>query len=596
MNRHLLAGAAVLACLFIINIAYACVEIDVRIWDYQKYVCVTEDIENPVMVSVTAEVDYGGPATDWQWIWTRGLECDEDIEENEYDSTAEFWSDTQGVYRVWAKAWNAMPSDDYDWADVYVIDVEIEDNPPDRDTPEYIAYGTGMNVYYKIEPTSGWTPSDVRLYIKDSTSTIIRWVTLSNGLGEQTGYWDGKYAAGPWVEPGEYTAEIRVSKYGTYIYSDPHTFYVLDVQITEPDGDPEYDHQFSFNSAGTGVCVIPETGYLTGTTGITALNADLKWTLSDHPSEPTGPEVTFTYTGLPSSNSGFGTKTLTLTHQPSGLQDTMDLEIFFEQDAKNHPGAGAGTTTNYFYYWGQQYGAVPEIYAVGFQYRDWDWPWNDISGRYYYGTLYLCKWANYPYTITDPWTNLYYKTSVNTGPDGVCNTPKREDDIQVIDVDEGTVPYAICITAGPDGWMHSNIGYGDRDHPTFYGDDELDLTGEDVIDDVEFSIDATSLEKCAITCTHEMKHKEIYEVWTRTPDSDFDGVSYNNEINFRIDGNRDPKLDPSRYKTYASFYNDPEFGYEIDEGLLNDQEFITYMSQHSNSADPDQECPFGKAA
>jgi len=472
---------------------------------------------------------------------------------------------------------------DYDHTKVYVIDAEIEDNPPNRDTPEYIAYQTGTNIYYKIEPTSGWTPSEVRLYIKDSSSEIIRYVTLSNGVGEQTASWDGKNTRGQWAEPGQYTAQIRVRIYSTYIWSDTHTFYILNVQITEPDGDPEYDYQFSFNSAGTGVCVIPETGQLTGTTGIPALNADLKWTLEDisgsnktsNPSSAEGPNVTFTYTGLPSSNSEFGDKTLTLTHQPSGLQATMDLEIFFPKWGSNH-GGGISSNPNWFHYWNSS--VVGDL--AGFIYEN-----VDGSGLYEptYDILYVRILApEWSYDVNVYFTNKYYQTSINTGADGICDTFKAGDDIQVIQYGEGTTPYATCITSGPNGYLDSaDYNNGIIRHSP---NDEWDLTGAQK---EQFTINLRGIDKCSVTCTHELKHQELYSD-VRLPGGppyyyiygDGDYVDDYDEVN--VYGQY--HLNPNRKDTYDCFEDE-----DIDSGLFSDNEFIAYITQYVGTVNPNSD-------
>lgn len=225
MKKYLFTGAVILACIcIIISVAYACVSLDVDS-DYAVYVKVGNT------AYIDAWVYAGGPVYNpggWIWTWPAAFGSHQQSD-TDYDSTS--WSTcyTTGIYDINMDGYGPNGHDS-DHTKVYVINLEIEDNPPNRDTPEYIAYQTGMNVYYKIEPTSGWTADEVRLYIKDSSSEIIKYVPLSTALGEQTAYWDGKNARGQWAEPGQYTAQIRVRKYATYIWSDTHTFYVQSVQ------------------------------------------------------------------------------------------------------------------------------------------------------------------------------------------------------------------------------------------------------------------------------------------------------------------------------------------------------------------------------
>lgn len=127
------------------------------------------------------------------------------------------------------------------------------------------------------------------------------------------------------------------------------------VKITEPDGNPVTDNHFVFNSSGSGVCNV----IATGTTGTSGKDSDLEWLLTaisgstqtSTPNPAKGPNITFTYTGLPTSNSQFGVKTLTLTYPPTSQQDTKQVEIFFNKIATNHPGMGSGVTPNWYYYW-----------------------------------------------------------------------------------------------------------------------------------------------------------------------------------------------------------------------------------------------------
>jgi len=58
------------------------------------------------------------------------------------------------------------------------------------------------------------------------------------------------------------------------------------------------------------------------------------------------------YTTLPTANADFGLKQAEF--ECDGHTDTLakgDFEVFFPKDEKNHPGVGAGTTPNWFFYW-----------------------------------------------------------------------------------------------------------------------------------------------------------------------------------------------------------------------------------------------------
>jgi len=82
------------------------------------------------------------------------------------------------------------------------------------------------------------------------------------------------------------------------------------VEILEPNEQPVTDNNFAFNGASPGVCNVTATG----TTGVQNENSKLEWSLtqitsstqSSNPYPPKGPNITFTYTNLPSSNSQYG--------------------------------------------------------------------------------------------------------------------------------------------------------------------------------------------------------------------------------------------------------------------------------------------------
>ena len=56
------------------------------------------------------------------------------------------------------------------------------------------------------------------------------------------------------------------------------------------------------------------------------------------------------FTNLPEKNEHFGKKMVFLKYGAERMAQD-DFEVFFSKDATNHPGAGAGTTPNWFYYW-----------------------------------------------------------------------------------------------------------------------------------------------------------------------------------------------------------------------------------------------------
>jgi hypothetical protein len=126
--------------------------------------------------------------------------------------------------------------------------------------------------------------------------------------------------------------------------------YVVKVRIIEPDENPVTDNNFTFNGANPGVCNV--TG--TGTTGVPDMDPNLQWsisgisgsTLTSEPPDRKGPDITFTYTGLPSSWVAW--KNLYLTHPAVSCMDYQLVEIFFLRDEYNNP---EGINPNWYYYW-----------------------------------------------------------------------------------------------------------------------------------------------------------------------------------------------------------------------------------------------------
>jgi hypothetical protein len=114
---------------------------------------------------------------------------------------------------------------------VLAFRVQIVDEPPEKDTDEYFCYQSpnDANIYYKIEPTTGWTldsPSSVQLRIYDG-SVCIRTDYPGTGLGDQHATWNGQNGNSVWVDCGEYTAIMAVEKQGSTCYSNEHTITVL---------------------------------------------------------------------------------------------------------------------------------------------------------------------------------------------------------------------------------------------------------------------------------------------------------------------------------------------------------------------------------
>jgi len=392
---------------------------------------------------------------------------------------------------------------------------------------------------------------------------------------------------------------------GGELNHDPVKFTVVRVKIIEPDENPVTDNNFAFNSASPGVCNVTATG----TTGVPSLDDDLEWALTaisgstqtSDPEPPKGPTIAFTYTTLPSSNSEFGEKTLTLTRPGLPIlcnTDTQVVEIFFHRDAYNHTGTGSGTTRNWYYYW-KTGGVVSDL--TEFEYDDTD----DYYGWYdpVTGQLAVCNRAPTSKNYSRLFTNRYYQIRITSGPNGIANTEAIEDDVQVIAVGRGE-PNQTAITVGPNGILNTTPGGDDiiKDstiitgpngvcntsasgddiqvipvgqgkpysiiitagadnflHTSPSGDDELDPSNAQ---SEPYNIDVSGIDCCAVTCVHELKHKELCEM--SGPDSDEDDIpdSYELASSYHLDPHR-----PDTYNCAATI------------GYGDDNEFLARMAE-----------------
>jgi hypothetical protein len=162
--------------------------------------------------------------------------------------------------------------------------------------------------------------------------------------------------------------------------------------INVPAAAPQFNgNEFTYSVAATGVLTIPvrvriqpDTAHIRSTfqnnvriritaiddshTSPTGGNVQLSW---DHPfaGEATAGkgiynaanqlwEATATFTTLPPDNGDLGIKTVTVHALQSGAAvctQARDCEVFFggADNTTNHPGAGSGTTPNWFFFWGQ---------------------------------------------------------------------------------------------------------------------------------------------------------------------------------------------------------------------------------------------------
>lgn len=105
-----------------------------------------------------------------------------------------------------------------------ILKVEIENTAPGRDTDDiqvqHFTNSAGvftytaipLQIYYRLQPDSGWTPDSVELHIKNPAGSTVRTVALPTSTGQQSTNWDGKTVAGDYVPYGSnYVVEIAAT-------------------------------------------------------------------------------------------------------------------------------------------------------------------------------------------------------------------------------------------------------------------------------------------------------------------------------------------------------------------------------------------------
>jgi hypothetical protein len=140
---------------------------------------------------------------------------------------------------------------------------------------------------------------------------------------------------------------------------------------TDPDNIPDGANEFTFSADTTGVLKLKLKVRLPGvvdqsaadqakyTFDVDAIGSSvLTWDTAGGKATVSGEYLTATaiFTGLPQNNSDFGSMSVRLKFD--GIEvASSGFEVFFDRDATNHPGNGAGNDRNWFYYWRQAAGA-----------------------------------------------------------------------------------------------------------------------------------------------------------------------------------------------------------------------------------------------
>jgi hypothetical protein len=534
-----------------------------------------------------------------------------------------------GQWTAYAEATNTYDLSDDACAYIWVCSVSIDDDPG-RDTDEYMEYqsATPADIYYTLLPASGIAyRRSVYLYIKNSSGTTIRSESLTAlGVGQQHTTWDGRKDDETWAPPGTYTAEVEMEvNYGALTLSASHPISVYHLQILGPTGTAR---DVCFGDTSSGIC----TFIATGDTNVPALNSDLEWQLTNDDGSSLliygtavghdpdkGPSVTFTCTGLPFSNHGLGPKMLTLSLRDSQgavmAEATGTIWLFFPKWNYNHDGGIAGTP-NWFHYW-KEGGVVADLSTQGneFQYDE-----NGYAGKYNYETdeLFICPdAADYPPqeialiggpNLNDPidtirWGNDEVKfvpgvgNVLTTGPDGILDSRTQ---ISPLDVRKeyqyldkiyprpvlrtayiepgGGRPWSTVVTwenEGADDWLDSDPG---NDNGLT---DQVDLTNAQ---EVSITFDSTGIDNCAGSCTHELKHQELFAAvrypWSQNPPYQYDSTSDGDYVDNDVEANSSYHL-CTKGTRGRDTYNQQAFWlslYPSDPGPWDDNEFLAYVA------------------
>ena len=219
MDKRLLTGVLIFICLcFRASNCYA--------WD-ELPVAVIDPAEDPVAICYgESKVFDGSQSYDpdipyWGWVILYNW-CITDYYGSTFECTGYSGNDTYlfdslqwgpGIYRIdlWVFDDEYNESADCDSRIIYVVNVTIDNDPPTRDTIEWLPYQppAQADIYYTIEPDSSWTPGAVWFYVRQGAN-LIDIEELPAQIGRQHTTWDGKDFNGNWVDPGEYTAIIEV--------------------------------------------------------------------------------------------------------------------------------------------------------------------------------------------------------------------------------------------------------------------------------------------------------------------------------------------------------------------------------------------------
>ena len=266
---------------------------DVYIWDWHKYTTVGENVD------VYAEV-------------------------YDYDSTATFYSDTPGEYTVYAYGTDYYEQTDYDWAYVYVMDVEI-DTP--SSFPAYVALGENHSLGSTLTPASA--DSGTYVWAKVTGSGTVTFSPIASAE-------DPNFSAD---QAGDYTVKVEYTKEGATASDTSGTITVVDVEM-------------KLEKVGNTTIEAANTYSENTTIRVTAVNAangqTCTWfTGSVNIAEDTSGQ---NYVEIYSQNGGYLPGSITFTAGDNGVKEFVAESLAGPKDYSHPPDPASIKTTNYDVY------------------------------------------------------------------------------------------------------------------------------------------------------------------------------------------------------------------------------------------------------
>ena len=211
-----------------------------------------------------------------------------------------------------------------------------------------------------------------------SGGTFAKWVVTPEGAAPRelvnSGGAAGALSLGLTPETRRVALSITYTRNGKTYRSDPHTVAVCATDsLSTADG--VKDFTFDAGNPGRAILELRTRATVAGRD----VSREIRWTMERtddlttlSPLEATGAEASFTYDKLPSRNSSFGPKRVTMQVQADGCDCTRTetVRLFFAPLATNHPGiTELEGAANFFYYWLQSAAAEGLDKSV-FRYRD----------------------------------------------------------------------------------------------------------------------------------------------------------------------------------------------------------------------------------